>query len=138
VLAASDGFPRDGCCWADGIVVSVHSKGRYCIIDDIDLESLSRGLKLNCKDHRHVGRVAAFEISRSPRLGRLVAFLGSAATTRDEPAPAGCFIEIGGFIEYVHLRPSTKPNLKTIYALGKRLGTERRKPFRQRTYYPAR
>lgn len=116
--------------------MSVHRRGRLCILNDIDLENFARGITPNCKDHIHVGRVRAFEISRHPSLGRLIAFLGSSATTDDDPAPAGCFIEIGGFVEYAHLRKTTKPNLKAIYALGERIAANEKKPFNRRTYYP--
>jgi hypothetical protein len=115
--------------------VSVHHKGRICLLDDYDFEKLSCGIKLNCKEHKHVGRVQAFELTREPRFGKLLAFLASSASTRENPAPAGCFVEIGGLVEYVHLRKSSKPNLKSVYALGERIGKEQNKPFKRRSYY---
>jgi hypothetical protein len=50
-----------------------------------------------------------------------LAFLASSATTDENPAPAGCFIEIGGVVEYAHLRRTTKPNLREIYAVGEKI-----------------
>jgi hypothetical protein len=117
------------------ISVSVHHKGRICILDPIDFENWSLGIKPDCKDHRHVNRVKAFEISRDPRFGNLVALLASSATTADDPAPSGCFVEVGGVIEYVHLRPRTKVRLKTIHALGERIAAEKKTTFKRRAYY---
>lgn len=116
--------------------MSVHPRGRICILSDIDVENLSLGITPKCKDHVHMGKVRAFELTRSPRLGRLLAFLASSATTDEDPAPAGCFIEIGGFVEYAHLRRTTKPNLKVIYALGEKIADDEQKPFRRRVFYP--
>lgn len=101
--------------------MSVHPRGRYCILSDIDSENLARGVKPDCRDHLHVGKVRAFELSRCPSLGNLLAFLASSATTDENPAPAGCFIEIGGVVEYAHLRRTTKPNLREIYAVGEKI-----------------
>jgi|GEM_PF-7034789 hypothetical protein len=116
--------------------MSVHPRGRFCILSDVDVENLSLGIKPNCRDHVHAGRVRAFELSRNPRLGRLLALLASSATTKEDPAPAGCFIEIGGFVEYAHIRKTTKPNLKVIYALGEKIAADEQKPFMRRRFYP--
>jgi hypothetical protein len=115
--------------------VSIHSKGRVCVLDVVDFENARLGIPPKCKDHRHVNRAKAFEISRNPRFGRLVGFLASAATTKDDIAPAGCFVEVAGVIEYVHLRKTTNPKLKVIYAVGERIAAQRKKVFRHRSYY---
>jgi len=83
-----------------------------------------------------MGKAKAFDLTRHPSLGKLLAFLGSSATTAEYPAPAGCFIEIGGFVEYAHLRRTTKPNLKVIYALGQKIAADKQKIFIRRTFYP--
>jgi hypothetical protein len=46
------------------------------------------------------------------------------------------FIEIGGYVEYCHLRKTTKPNLKRIYALGEQIAAGVNRPFLRRNYYP--
>jgi hypothetical protein len=116
--------------------MSVHPRGRICILSDIDFENLTLGIQPNCRDHFHTGKAKAFELSRHPALGKLLAFLASSATTDEDPAPAGCFIEVGGWVEYAHLRSTTKPNLKVIYALGEKIAARERKLFRRRTDYP--
>lgn len=116
--------------------MSVHHRGRICILSDIDFENLALGIQPNCRDHFHTGKAKAFELSRHPALGKLLAFLASSATTDEDPAPAGCFIEVDGWVEYAHLRSSTKPNLKVIYALGEKIAAHERKLFRRRMYYP--
>jgi hypothetical protein len=83
-----------------------------------------------------MGKVRAFELTRHPSLGKLLALLSSSATTAENPASAGCFIEIGGVVEYAHLRKTTKPNLKAIHAIGEKVAADARKPFRRRIYYP--
>jgi hypothetical protein len=116
--------------------VSIHHKGRICILNSIDFENLSLGSQPDCRDHRHVNRVKAFEISRDPRLGKLVALVASSATTEEDLAPSGCFVEVGGVIEYVHLRRRTKVKLNLIYAAGDRIAVERKSSFKRRAYYP--
>jgi hypothetical protein len=106
------------------------------MLSDLDVENLARGIKPNCKDHIHVGRVRAFELSRHPSLGKILAFLASSATSEEDHAPAGCFIEIGDCVEYTHLRRTTKPNLKAIYTVGEKIAAHVKKPFNRRTYYP--
>jgi hypothetical protein len=106
------------------------------MLDEVDIENLSRGIRPNCKDHLHVGRVRAFDLSRSAHLGKLLAFVSSSATTKDDPAPSGCFIEIGGYVEYTHLRRSTQPRLTSIYAIGEKIAADINKPFLRRRYYP--
>ncbi len=115
--------------------MSVHRRGRICILSDIEIENLALGIQPDCRDHFHTGRAKAFELSRHPALGKLLALLASSATTDEDPAPAGCFIEIGGWVEYAHLRSSTKPNLKVIYVLGEKIAARERKLFRRRTDY---
>jgi hypothetical protein len=68
-------------------------------------------------------------------LGKLLALMASAATTPENVAPAGCFVEIGGVVEYTHLRKTTKPKLKAIYALGERIAAEHNLTFRRRKDY---
>jgi hypothetical protein len=116
--------------------MSVHARGRICILSDIDFENLALGIKPNCRDHIHVGRARAYELTLHPQFGKLLAFLASSATTDEDIAPAGCFIEVGGWVEYSHLRSTTKPNLKQIYALGEKIAADERKLFRRRTHYP--
>ena len=116
--------------------MSVHPRGRICILNEMDWENLQRGIKPNCRDHVHMGKVRAFDLTRHPSLGRILAFLASSATTHENPAPAGVFIEIGGFVEYAHLRRTSKPRLKSIYALGEKIAADEQKPFRRRTFYP--
>jgi|SRR5579863_469431 len=100
------------------------------------MENLSLGIRPDCRDHRHVNRTKAFEISKNPRFGRIVAVLSSSATTEENLAPAGCFVEVAGDIEYVHLRQRTKPRLNVIYTVGEQVAAERGKIFRRRSYYP--
>ena len=116
--------------------MSVHPRGRICLLSEFDFERLSQGILPDCRDHRHVGKVEAFAISRHPQYGRPLAFLTSSATTAEDLAPAGCFVEIGGVVEYAHLRSTTKPNLKLIYAFGEQVAAKEQKPFIRRTFYP--
>jgi hypothetical protein len=90
------------------------------------VEKLSLGMKPDGRDHRHVSRPKAFEISGDPKFGRIVALLGSSAT-KENPAPAGCFVEVDGVIEHVHLRKSTKPKVDFIHRLGERIAAELKK-----------
>ncbi|WP_035359913.1 hypothetical protein [Edaphobacter aggregans] len=106
------------------------------MLSDVDFENLSRGIQPDCRDHIHVGKARAFELTGNPSMGRVLAFLTSSATTDEDLAPAGCFIEIGGFVEYAHLRKTTKPNLKAIYAVGEKVAADEKKPFMRRTFYP--
>ena len=116
--------------------MSIHPRGRICILDEVDAQRLAEGIKPNCKDHYHTGRVKAFELCRVATLGRILVMLGSRATTEDDPAPSGVFIEIGGYVEYCHLSKTTKPNLRRIYALGKQVAAGENRPFLRRNYYP--
>ncbi len=116
--------------------MSVHHKSRICILTEEDFENLSRGIQPSCRDHYHTGKSKAFDLTRSPQLGRILAFLGSPATTAENLAPSGVFIEIGGMVEYCHLRKTTKPRLKSIYALGEKIAADEQKLFIRRTSYP--
>ena len=116
--------------------MSVHPRGRICILREEDFDNLSRGIQPNCRDHYHTGKVKAFDLTRSPILGRILAFLGSAATIAENPAPSGVFVEVGGVVEYCHLRKTTKPNLKSIYVLGEKIAADEQKLFSRRTHYP--
>lgn len=115
--------------------MSIHSKGRICVLDAIDVENQKIGIAPKCTEHRHVGRKNAFELCRSARFGKVIAFVASSATSEDNPAPAGCFVLAGGTIEYVHLRSRSKVNLKVVYALGEKLSKNLMKPFMRRTDY---
>lgn len=116
--------------------MSVHPRGRICILTEEDFENLSRGITPNCKDHYHTGKSKAFELTRHPELGEILALVASSATTKDDVAPSGVFVKVGDFVEYCHLRRTTKPKLKFIYALGEKIAAEEQKMFRRRTYYP--
>lgn len=116
--------------------MSVHPRGRICILNDVDFENLTVGIQPNCRDHIHMGKARAFELTRHPSLGRILAFLASSASTKEDSAPAGVFIEIGGWVEYAHLRRTTKPNFKAIYALGEKIAADEQKFFRRRTFFP--
>jgi uroporphyrinogen-III synthase len=39
-------------------------------------------------------------------------------------------------VEYAHLRRTTKPNLKAIYAVGEKIAGDVKRPFIRRPYYP--
>jgi hypothetical protein len=69
-------------------------------------------------------------------MGKILAFLSSAATTDEDLAPSGVFVEVGAFVEYCHLRRTTKPRLKAIYAVGEKIAADQQKLFRRRTHYP--
>lgn len=119
--------------WADGQVVSIHTKGRVCLLNEWEWDGLSRGVKPDCKEHRHVSRPNAFYMSRRVAFGKWLAFVqsGDKKTSR----PNGCYVEVAGTVEYVHLKKRIKLNLETIYAVGERIASEQNLKFVRRKEY---
>jgi hypothetical protein len=119
--------------WAVSIVVSIHAKGRVCLLNEWEWEGLSRGVKPDHNDHRHVSRANAFYISRQAAFGDLLAFVQSGA--KKTSLPCGCYVEVAGTVEYVHLKKRVKPHLKNIYALGEKIASEHNLKFVRRKEY---
>ena len=89
---------------------------------------MARGVKPDCREHRHVNRVDAFYLSRNPRFGKLLVLIEARVSTKENPVADGCFVEVAGSIEYVHVRKRTKPNLKAVYAIGEKVAAEQGVP----------
>jgi hypothetical protein len=110
--------------------VSIHAKGRVCLLNGWESDEWSRGVKPDCKQHRHVSRADAFYISRQSRFGKLLALVQS--DDKETSRPSGCYVEVAGTVEYVHLKKRIKPNLNNIYALGETIAAEENLKFVRR------
>lgn len=119
--------------WADGQIVSIHPKGRVCLLNEWEWEGVSRGVKPDCKEHRHVSRTNAFYVSRRAGFGELLALVQSDA--KKTSRPSGCYVEVAGTVEYVHLKKRIKLNLENIYALGEKIAAEENLKFVRRKGY---
>ena len=119
--------------WADGQIVSIHAKGRVCLLNEWEWDGLSRGVKPDCKEHRHVSRTNAFYMSRRARFGKWLASVRSDA--KKTSSPSGCYVEVAGTVEYVHLKKRIKPDLENIYALGESIASKQNLKFVRRKEY---
>lgn len=116
--------------WADSRVVSIHQKARVCLLDEWEWERLSRGVRPDCKEHRHVSRTNAFYMSRRAGFGELLKFVQGDAKKTSQPC--GCYVKVGGTVEYVHLKKRIKLNLENIYVLGEKIASEEKLKFVRR------
>ena len=114
--------------------MSIHTKGRVCLLNGWEWDEWSRGVKPDCKQHRHVSRPNAFYISRQARFGKWLAFVPSDA--KKTPHPSGCYVEVAGTVEYVHLKKRVKlDDLENIFALGEKIATAKNLKFVRRKGY---
>jgi hypothetical protein len=58
--------------------------------------------------------------------------IAARGSTKDNLVFDGCFVEVGGTVEYAHLRKRVRPNLKFVYDLGERIAAQRHVPFIKR------
>jgi hypothetical protein len=124
LLALAKRFPLDA------QIVSIHTKGRVCLLNGWEWDEWSRGVKPDCKQHRHVSRPNAFYISRESRFGELLELVQR--DTKKTSRADGCYVKVAGTVEYVHLKKRIKPNLENIYALGERIASEHNLKFVRR------
>ena len=110
--------------------MSIHRKNRVCLLERWEVEELRRDLKPNCRNHRHISKAEAFELSGNPRYGKIVGLL----QTRDaaKPMVGGYFVEIAGRIEFTITNPRSEPPSDLIRAEGLRLEKRHGIPFIER------
>jgi hypothetical protein len=110
--------------------VSIHDKGRVCLLNEWEWEGLSRGVKPDCKEHRHVSRTNAFYMSRRAGFGEVLDFIQRDA--KKTSRPFGCYVKVAGTVEYVHLKKRIKLDLENIYSLGEKIAAEENLKFVRR------
>jgi len=81
--------------------VSTHKKGRVCCLDPWEVEDTKRGIKPNCRNHRHISSAQAFELSGSPNFGKLLgAPISLDPKVTGKTIICGYFVKIAGRIEF--------------------------------------
>ena len=112
--------------------MSVHPKGRVCILNEWERDALSRGVKPDHRDHRHISQTNAFYMSRRAVFGDLLRWVFVGSSTKKTSRPIGCYVEVAGTVEYVHFKKRIKLDLENIYALGEKIATEKNLKFVRR------
>jgi hypothetical protein len=128
--------------------VSTHKKGRVCYLNPWELEEAKLGIKPNCRNHRHLSRTEAFEISGRPSFGTILGTLyreakpiakwvvaefapSSSLATTGKWVPVGYFVKITGRIEFTSNSRSELP-LDQVRAKGLELAKKLGIPFIER------
>lgn len=103
--------------------MSIHRKGRICYLNPWEVADANRGIKPNCRNHRHISKAEAFELSGRPEFGKILSttFLKEKASSK--VVLCGYFVEIAGRIEYVMAK--SDPNFSIDEVRRKGLELER-------------
>jgi hypothetical protein len=105
--------------------VSTHQKGRICFLKGWELEESKRGIKPNCRNHRHISNAEAFELSGRPSFGTILAPVSETGTAE----PFGYFVKIAGRIEFTITNPKSEPPFDQVRAKGLELEKKLGIPF---------
>lgn len=110
--------------------MSTHRKGRVCYLNPWEVEERKRGIKPNCRNHRHISKAEAFELSGSPDYGNIVDWLQ--ATASGKLVFRGYFVKIAGRIEFTITLSECEPPFDQIRAKGLQLEKQFGIPFIER------
>jgi hypothetical protein len=76
--------------------VSAHKKGRICFLENWELEEIQRGSQPNCRNHRHISKADAFELTGDRYYGKTLAPI----VPETGGNPCGWFVVVGKRIEF--------------------------------------
>ena len=76
--------------------MSAHKKGRICFLENWELEEKQRGTQPNCRNHRHISKADAFELTGDPHYGKPLAPIFPETGGN----PCGWFVAVGKRIEF--------------------------------------
>jgi hypothetical protein len=110
--------------------VSIHKKGRVCLLERWEAEESGRGIKPNCRNHRHISQAEAFERYGNPGYGKIVGWLEK--WVLGKLAFDGYFVTVGGRIEFTITKSECEAPLDLIRAEGLRLEKRYGVPFIER------
>ena len=80
--------------------MSTQSKGRVCCLNPWEVDERERGSKPNCRNHRHISKTAAFDLSGRPHFGRILAELSFEPKGGGRAEPCGYLVKVAGRIEF--------------------------------------
>lgn len=109
--------------------MSIHKKGRVCLLERWEIEESQHGIKPNCRNHRHISQSEAFERSGDPYYGKIVGWL---LKTSGKLTFEGYFVRTGGRIEFTITKSDCEPPFDLIRAEGLRLEKRHGIPFIER------
>jgi hypothetical protein len=112
--------------------VSTHRKGRVCFLSRWEIEESRRGIKPNCRNHRHISRAEAFDLSGDPYYGTILDWIWLEGSV---PAKLGCrvyFVKVAGRIEFTIANSGLELPFDQVRAKGLELEKKLGIPFIER------
>lgn len=112
--------------------MSIHKKGSVCFLNSWEIDESRRGVKPNCRNHRHISRADAFNLSGDPFYGNILDWIWLEGTV---PEKLGCwvyFVKVAGRIEFTIANSELPPAFDQVRAKGLELEKKLGIPFIER------